>query len=602
MGASSSQRARARLSITRLPNPITTLPNYSITGFIALVLVLSVIPACAPKSTAQAPSFILSVVGTNDLHGGVLESNGRGGLALLDGYLHNLRAARARDGGAVLLLDGGDLFQGTLESNLNEGEVVIAAYNAMGYDASAIGNHEFDFGPAGPSVFSQGPEDDPRGALKARASQARFPFLAANIVDTNSGRPVAWDHVKPSTMLTVNGVKIGVVGLATTETLGATLSANTSDLAIAPLAPALEAEARRLRGEGATIVIATAHAGGRCTKFDNPADVSSCEPNAEIFSVARALPSGLVDGIVAGHRHEGIAHEIAGIPIISAFSNGRAFGRVDLTVDRTSGRVIAKRLFPPHDICERHEPAHDGCAQPGSGVQADYEGAAVSPSPQIEKILAPAVAAAADVKNKPLNASVDETLADKDGESALGNLLADWMRLSAGSVDVAIANTGGVRAGLPAGPITYGRLFEVTPFDNREARLTLTGAELATVVTENLKHRGDLIVLSGVRAAAFCEAGGLRVSLRRDSGKPVGDLELLNIVTSDFLATGGSDFFKPVMPFRRKVSLSGPIVRDEIAQWLTRSAKTWHASDLVDPSNHRVAYAGKRPVKCGGGQ
>jgi hypothetical protein len=90
--------------------------------------------------------------------------------------------------------------------------------------------------------------------------------------------------------------------------------------------------------------------------------------------------------------------------------------------------------------------------------------------------------------------------------------------------------------------------------------------------------------------------------LRRDSGKPVSDGELLTIVTSDFLATGGSDFFKPVMPFRGKVSLRGPIVRDEIAQWLTRSAKTWHAGDLFDPNNHRVAYAGRRPVECGGGQ
>src|SRR5215475_4490603 len=130
----------------------------------------------------------------------------------------------------------------------------MAAFCAMRYDAAAIGNHEFDFGPAGPSVSPQRPEDDARGALRARASQARFPFLAANIIDKNTGRPVSWDHVKPSTMLTVNGVKIGVVGLATTETLNSTLSANTSDLDIAPLAPALEAEAGRLRGEGATIV------------------------------------------------------------------------------------------------------------------------------------------------------------------------------------------------------------------------------------------------------------------------------------------------------------------------------------------------------------
>ena len=576
--------------------------DYQIPKLAPLLLVLSLIVACAGNPPAHAPSFTLSIVGTNDLHGGVLASNARGGLALLDGYLHNLRAARARDGGAVLLLDAGDLFQGTLESNLNEGEVVISAYNAIGYDGAAIGNHEFDFGPAGPSVFPQRPEDDARGALKARASQAHFPFLAANIIDRNTKRPVSWDHVKPSTMLTVNGVKIGVVGLTTMETLGATLSANTSDLDIAPLAPTLEAEARRLRGDGATIVVATAHAGGRCTKFDNPADLSSCEPDGEIFKVARALPPGLVDVIVAGHRHEGIAHEVAGIPVISAFSSGRAFGRVDLTVDRASGRAIVHRLFPPRDLCERAEPAHDGCAPAGSGVQAEYEGAAVAPSRQIEAILAPAVTAAADVKSKPLNGSIDETLPHASGETALGNLLADWMRLSAGSVDVAVANTGGIRAALPTGLITYGRLFEVTPFDNREARLTLTGAELATVVHANLEHRGDLIILSGVRATATCGMDGLHVSLRRETGKPVGDRELLKIVTSDFLATGGSDFFKPVMPFRHGARIGGPIVRDEIAQWLAGSGRAWRASDLVGPGKHRLTYAGPRPVQCGGAQ
>ena len=582
---------------------ITRLPNYPITRFTALVIVLSVVVACAPKSPAQAPSFTLSIVGTNDLHGGVLESNGRGGLALLDGYLRNLRAARAKDGGAVVLLDAGDLFQGTLESNLNEGAVVISAYNAMGYDAAAIGNHEFDFGPAGPATSPQSQNDDARGALKARAAEARFPFLAANIIDKNTSRPVSWGSVKPSTILTVGGVKVGVVGLTTIETLAATTSANTSDLDVIPLAPALEAEAQRLRGEGATIVIATAHAGGRCTKFDNPGDLSSCVDHAEIFDVARALPAGLVDVIVAGHRHEGIAHEVASIPVISAYSSGRAFGRVDLTVDRASGRAVAHHIFPPRDICEREDPAAGGCAAPGAGRQARYEGAPVAPGAAIEAILAPAIAAAADLKNKPLNASIDETLPDQGGESALGNLLVDWMRLSARTVDVAIANTGGVRAALPAGPITYGRLFELTPFDNRQARLTLTGAELATVVRANLEHRGDEITLSGIRATATCGIRGLNISLRRESGKPVGDRELLKIVTTDFLATGGSDFFKPVMPFRKAVAIDGPIERDEIAEWLTRSGRTWRARDLFGPGNHRVAYSGSRPVDCrGGGQ
>src|SRR5689334_14499712 len=105
---------------------------------------------------ARAPVTI-SIIGTNDLHGGVISNDGRGGLALLDGYVRNLRAARARDGGGVVLLDAGDLFQGTLESNLNEGAVVISAYNALQYDAATIGNHEFDFGPAGPAASPQSP-------------------------------------------------------------------------------------------------------------------------------------------------------------------------------------------------------------------------------------------------------------------------------------------------------------------------------------------------------------------------------------------------------------------------------------------------------------
>src|SRR3989442_13685821 len=82
------------------------------------------------RPTGPASTLTISIVGTNDLHGAILPTEGRGGLALLDGFVRNLRAARAADGGAVVLLDAGDLFQGSLESNLTEGAVVISAYNA----------------------------------------------------------------------------------------------------------------------------------------------------------------------------------------------------------------------------------------------------------------------------------------------------------------------------------------------------------------------------------------------------------------------------------------------------------------------------------------
>jgi hypothetical protein len=87
--------------------------------------------------------------------------------------------------------------------------------------------------------------------------------------------------------------------------------------------------------------------------------------------------------------------------------------------------------------------------------------------------------------------------------------------------------------------------------------------------------------------------------LRRSSGQPVGDRESLTIVTTDFLATGGDEILIPVMPFRRRASIDGPIIRDEIAQRLIRTGGHWRAADLLSPSNRRLTYPGTRPVKCG---
>ena len=138
-----------------------------------LLLAAGCAPAVAPPPSAapaSAAPLTVSIVGTNDLHGGVVARNGRGGLALLGGYVKNLRAARARDGGAVLLIDAGDMFQGTLESNLGEGAAVVAAYNALGYAAAAIGNHEFDFGPVGKAAT---PRDAGRRSRAARCGRGR---------------------------------------------------------------------------------------------------------------------------------------------------------------------------------------------------------------------------------------------------------------------------------------------------------------------------------------------------------------------------------------------------------------------------------------------
>ena len=147
-------------------------------------LVVVFIISCAPTSVEpEANLIVISVLGTNDVHGELIPQSDRGGIITFSGYVAALRDARADDG-AVLLVDAGDMWQGTLESNLSEGAAVVQAYNALGYAAAAIGNHEFDFGPAGPRPIPQDDGDDPQGALRQRATETDFPLLAANLIET----------------------------------------------------------------------------------------------------------------------------------------------------------------------------------------------------------------------------------------------------------------------------------------------------------------------------------------------------------------------------------------------------------------------------------
>lgn len=552
-------------------------------------------------------SITLSIVGTADLHGGILPREGRGGLALLAGYVNNLRAARARDGGAVLLLDAGDMFQGTLESNFSEGASVVAAYNVLGYSAAAIGNHEFDFGPVGPAATPRSPADDPTGALKMRAAEAKFPFLAANLLDQATGRPVSWPNVKPSAIVDAAGIKVGVIGVMTKNALTATIAANTRGLGVAPLAATIGTHAAQLRSQGATVVIVAAHAGGSCTAFDQPGDLSSCQPSSEIMDVARELPRALVDAIVAGHTHAAMAHDVDGIAITQAFSGGRAFGRVDLTVDRTTGRVTGRRIFPPRDLCAHEDPATHGCADVASAakglVEPQYEGIAVAPDPKIADVLVPALERVRALKAGAVGVFLETPMRRMAGvDSPLGNLFTDAMLDSVTGSDLAINNTeGGIRADLPQGPLLYGSLFEAFPFDNLLVSLRLSGAELRQMFATALQQRARLFGVSGIRVRAQCSAGALAVTLLRDRGGAIRDDERVVVATTDFLALGGGGIFAPVIPPGGfPIAADAPLVRDSVAEWLRRRGGRMREEELVNVDNPRWVFPGALPVDCKG--
>lgn len=555
-------------------------------GALCVLVLLAAFPAVAgaeqqtePEATGTPTPVTLSIVGTTDLHGRVFPRDGRNGVALLGGYLRNLRAARERDAGAVLLLDAGDTFQGGIESNLSEGALVVDAYNALGYDALAIGNHDFEYGALDGATGAVAA--DMRGALKAAAARARFPFLAANVIDETTGRPVDWPNVKPSTIVDAAGVQVGIVGVMTHGGLLQTIAANVQGLRTAPLAPRVESEAKRLRERGAEVVLVLSHAGGWCNRFDDPLDVSSCGDDAEIFQLARQLPAGLVDGIVAGHTHAGVAHEVAGIPIVQAFQRGAAFARLDLLVQPGAG-VVDRQIFAPQALCATLR-ADGDCAADGASV-AHYEGAPVEAAADVVAAMEPELDRVRRWRSASLGV-VLETPMDSRGdglESPLGNLFADALLAAVPGADVAIglgAGRGGLRTGLPAGPLTRGRLYDAFPFDNRVVTVLLSGAELQEALTRSAGRTWSGIPsVSGVRVRVTCAAGGPQIELVRPSGRPIAADELLTVAATDF--------FGRRIRFGRLSDLSdadlslAPLVRDAAADWVSTRGGRLHAADF----------------------
>ena len=222
----------------------------------------------------------------------------------------------------------------------------------------------------------------------------------------------------------------------TIDALQSTIAANVQGLRIAPLAPTIAANASKLRAAGADVVIVAAHAGGRCERFDQPADLSSCESESEIFRVARSLPRGLVDVIAAGHTHAGLAHLVDGIGIIQPFSRGQSFGRVDLVVDRRTRRVVRMQPFAPHQIV----PARVRRDKPSRTIRRSCSA------------MAPALQRVHDLQATPLGVSLDAPI-QRAGTlgSPLGNLFAEALRAAVPGADVAAVNSAarGLRADLP---------------------------------------------------------------------------------------------------------------------------------------------------------
>jgi 5'-nucleotidase len=289
-----------------------------------------------------------------------------------------------------------------------------------------------------------------------------------------------------------------------------------------------------------------------------------------------------------------VAHVVNGVPVIESYANGAAFGRADITVS-SAGAPVDVRLHAPRFVCANPHGTLSDC------TTTDYEGAPVRPHAGVLAAARDALARAEALRARSLGVDVPVPLSRRHrDEGPLGNLLTDLMLALYPGADLAVLNAGGVRHSIPAGPLTYGALYEAIPFDNRFALVDLTARDVRDMYASNLSVDNGLLLISGMRVRARCEAGGLVVALEDAEGRAVPDERVLRMVTNDFLATGDRHAFGRLRAEGAVAIEAGPPMRDRVAELLERRGGVidGRSPALFDPAQLRVDYAGERPVRC----
>lgn len=441
----------------------------------------------------------ITILHTNDMHGQVLPHRGgdrESGFVALARRIRQERDQARRQGRAVLLLDAGDIFQGTPEGNLTDGQVVVAWMNHLGYDAMTVGNHEFDFGREIPARLAQ---------------QAKFPFLGINIIDEGTGRPVPWLGLRDRVLdggvlvrtLEVSGrrLRVGVIGVTTDEMKKYTVAGVTDGLAF---------------GDAGDAVAAVLDGGG-LPPLDVVVLLSHC--GVEVDRVLAERFAGRVDVIIGGHSHTLLpaGERVGPVLVAQAGSKARGLGRIDLEVQPPDSR------------------------QPDARPRVDSHAAVLDPGDDIQAVLAPYVAQVEVQANRPVG-MLTAPLYRVQGfaSSALGNLQTDLMRELTGA-EVAFQNKPGIRADLEAGELTWRDLYQVSPFGNTVVTMHLKGADIRELLEGMLGPSATLLEVSGLEVVVDLDAPlGKRVVEVTVDGAPL-DLAREYVVATNNFLQGGKD-------------------------------------------------------------
>jgi 5'-nucleotidase len=428
---------------------------------------------------------------------------------------------------------------------------------------AALGNHELDEGRRELLRLLAG-GDHARGPfLEAPWRGARYPTLAANVVDEATGRP----FLPPFVVRTLGGVPVGFIGVILKDTPTIVTASATAGLRFLDEVETVNRYARELVAHGVRAIVVLLHQGGTQTSYTGATDGGRAAVSADVAELVSRL-DGEVDVVVSGHRHgftNALVPNAGGAPVLvtQAFSAGTAFADIELTLDPRTRDVEAKSA----SIVTTW-----GDVAPGS-----------APDPQAQALVDRAVARVAPLVQRVVGrtAAPIGRAADGDGELPLGLLIADAQRAALGA-DVAFMNPGGVRADLDAGDVTWGELFAVQPFANGTVRMTLTGDQLRAVLAQQFVV--DRVLQPAGLRWTYRGSGASRtvVEVTRDDGTPIDPAGRYAVAVNSFLADGGDGFTVLRQGTDR---VTGPVDLDALEAWVTaRSAQ----APIVAPATDRI--------------
>lgn len=499
----------------------------------SLVLALTLLLALPfPVFAGKPPTVNVQILALNDFHGALNPSSGIGGAAYLATYVKNLSTGNPN----TVKVSAGDMIGASpIQSALFHDEPTIQAFNLMGFDFSAVGNHEFDEGWQELLRVQNGGCHPTDGCYTGVPpfTGATFEYLAANVIRLDNG-----ETLFPAFMVKeYGGVKVAFIGIALESTPTIVVPSGVAGLEFQPEVTTINYYVKYLKDtQGIKTFVVLLHDGA-----GPAANANACNPADPFFTNVVMKVDPEVDALITGHSHSAYICQITvkknygPMLVTSAGYNGKYLTDIDLTINGTNGQVAASKATNVSII--------DANVTPDADVKALLDQYSIISAPIANRVIGS------------ITANITKTQ-NAAGESALGDVIADaQLEASAPAADggavVAMTNPGGIRTDLiylqsvgeGDGKVTYGEAFAVQPFSNSLVTMTLTGAQLKAVLEQQATTLKILQISASLTYTwTASAAAGSKVSELKISGVDVDPVAIYRVTVNNFLAAGGDGF------------------------------------------------------------